>query len=82
MYRQVLLNPSQTHLQRIFWRDPPDDVLKTYELHTVTYGTKSASYLAINSVRDLAERFKLKFPLGAKAALNNIYVNDNRCINS
>lgn len=34
-------------LQRIFWRDHPNNSLDVYELQTITYGTASASYLVI-----------------------------------
>lgn len=37
MYRQILIDPSETSLQRILWRDNTDEPLKTYELVTVTY---------------------------------------------
>lgn len=39
MYRQVLVDPAQTSLQRILWRDSPSKPIKTFELLTVTYGT-------------------------------------------
>lgn len=35
MYRQVLVNPDQTSLQRIVWRNKIDQPIKTYELMTV-----------------------------------------------
>lgn len=51
MYRQFLVNPRQTSLQRILWRNSKDTPVKTFELLTVTYGTSSASFLAIRSLR-------------------------------
>lgn len=47
MYRQVLIQDNQKHLQCICWRSSPYDSLKTYTLNTVTYGTTSAPFLAI-----------------------------------
>lgn len=38
MYRQVLVDPSQTQLQRILWRNSADNV-DVNELLTITYGT-------------------------------------------
>lgn len=55
MYRQVLVEESQTPLQRIVWREDPNEPLNVYELFTVTYGTASASFLAIRSLRYIAE---------------------------
>lgn len=75
MYRQVLIDPSQTALQRILWRDSIEEPIKTFELLTVTYGT-SASFLAIRSLRKLAENKLHKYPTGAKTVLNDFYVDD------
>lgn len=44
MYRQILVDESQTGLQRIIWRCDPSEQLQTYELQTVTYGTAPASF--------------------------------------
>ncbi|XP_018374271.1 PREDICTED: uncharacterized protein LOC108768369 [Trachymyrmex cornetzi] len=76
MYRQVLINSDQTSLQRIFWRDSMDEPIRTFELLTVTYGMASAAFLAIRSLRKLAEDNILKYPIGAKAVLNAFYVDD------
>lgn len=45
-------------------------------LNTVTYGQASALYLAIRSVRQLAEESKDAFPLASKCMLNDMYVDD------
>lgn len=34
MYRQILVDPSQTSYQRILWRDDPATEIKTFELNT------------------------------------------------
>ncbi|KAG7188080.1 hypothetical protein KM043_015930 [Ampulex compressa] len=41
MYRQVLVDQSQTSLQRILWRENTDEKVRAYELLTVTYGANS-----------------------------------------
>ncbi|XP_039304174.1 uncharacterized protein LOC105205337 [Solenopsis invicta] len=76
MYRQVLIDPAQTPLQRIFWRDSQDKPIRTYELLTVTYGTASAAFLAIRSLRKLAEDNSVKYPIGSRTVLNDFYVDD------
>ncbi|XP_024869084.1 uncharacterized protein LOC112452878 [Temnothorax curvispinosus] len=76
MYRQILVAPSQTHLQRILWRDNADSSVKTYELITVTYGTSSASYLATRCLKHLAELFRTDFPVGSKHVERDFYVDD------
>ncbi|XP_039311166.1 uncharacterized protein LOC120359023 [Solenopsis invicta] len=50
MYRQVLVHPSQTSLQRILWRNDTESDVKTYKLTTVTYGADTIS--EANSVRN------------------------------
>lgn len=54
MYRQVIINENQRHLQQIIWRDDPSKNLQTYQLNTVTYGTASAPFLAIRCLKQLA----------------------------
>lgn len=46
MYRQVLIE-EQRLLQRILWRENPDDPIKTFQLNRITYGTPAGSYQAI-----------------------------------
>eukprot|EP00102_Acyrthosiphon_pisum_P012037 XP_008181027.1 PREDICTED: uncharacterized protein LOC103308777 [Acyrthosiphon pisum] len=55
MYRQVLMSPDDSELQRILYRASPDQPLKHYKLKTVTYGTKSASFLATRCLVQLAD---------------------------
>ncbi|KAK9754418.1 hypothetical protein QE152_g1292 [Popillia japonica] len=47
MYRQVLISDDDRKFQRILWRNDPSQPIQTFELSTVTYGTASASFLAI-----------------------------------
>ncbi|XP_071647569.1 uncharacterized protein [Temnothorax longispinosus] len=76
MYRQILIHPSQTKLQRILWRDDKTSDVQTFELATVTYGTAAASYLATRCLLDLAERYANEFPLGSLHLKRNFYVDD------
>lgn len=61
MYRQVLVDPADRDLQRICYREKPDKSLKIYKLNTVTYGTKSASFLVTRCLVRVAENMKDKF---------------------
>ncbi|XP_036149070.1 uncharacterized protein LOC118647739 [Monomorium pharaonis] len=76
MYRQILLDGSQTRLQRILWRDNPKAPVDTYELLTVTYGTSSASFLATRCLKDLGEKYASEFPLGSRCVTRDFYVDD------
>ncbi|XP_011156998.1 uncharacterized protein LOC105194004 [Solenopsis invicta] len=65
MYRQILMNPSQTCLQRILWRENPADEVETYESATVTYGTATASYLATRCLTHLADQYSDQYPISS-----------------
>lgn len=76
MFRQILVAPEDTDLQRIVWRADPASEVRDFRLKTVTYGTAPAPYLAIRTLLQLAEDMDEQFPLGAKVLRSNIYVDD------
>ncbi|XP_072389402.1 uncharacterized protein [Diabrotica undecimpunctata] len=76
MFRQIRINPKQTFLLNILWRNSPQEELKCLELQTVTYGTNSASFLSIRCLKELAVRNQEKYPLAAEALENSCYVDD------
>jgi len=53
MYRQINVDQRDTSFQRILWRVSVNEEVKEYELQTVTYGTASAPYLAIRSLKQV-----------------------------
>lgn len=76
MFRGIFINPEQRCLQRILWRDTTTEPLKCLELTTVTYGTKSAPYLACRTMLDLAEKYSDTYPLASKCIKLNGYMDD------
>lgn len=76
MYRQILVNEQQTHLQRILWRESPKMPIKEYELTTVTYGTANAPYLAIRTLNQLAIDGEKQFPMACNVIKTDFYVDD------
>ncbi|XP_055585340.1 uncharacterized protein LOC129738173 [Uranotaenia lowii] len=76
MYRQIRIHPSDYPLQRILWRNSPDEPLRTFELQTVTYGTASAPYLATKCLQELSKQGAKEYPLAAKAFGRDFYVDD------
>ncbi|XP_062713939.1 uncharacterized protein LOC134290759 [Aedes albopictus] len=76
MYRQILIDPEQTSLQRIFWRSNPTDPIKVLELVTVTYGTSAAPFLATRSLVQLSVDEGADFPLAARVIQEDCYVDD------
>lgn len=76
MYRQMLVTPEQRELQAILWRENEDEEMKTYLLNTVTYGTKSAPYLALRCLRQLGIISQGKHPEAAQIILKEMYIDD------
>ncbi|XP_038106691.1 uncharacterized protein LOC119766301 [Culex quinquefasciatus] len=76
MFRQVLVTEEDMKLQSIMWRDDPNKVVKVYELATVTYGTKPAPFLATRTLKQLAMDEQSRFPMAAKVALEDVYMDD------
>ncbi|KXJ70776.1 hypothetical protein RP20_CCG022513 [Aedes albopictus] len=76
MYRQIRIDPSQTSLQRIFWRKEPTDPLEVLEMTTVTYGTSSAPFLATRTLKQLAIDETKRYPVAAKIVEEDFYVDD------
>ncbi|XP_055632492.1 uncharacterized protein LOC129772973 [Toxorhynchites rutilus septentrionalis] len=76
MFRQILVDPRDTPLQRIVWRSTPDAPLDTFELQTVTYGTASAPFLATRVLQQLADDEQNNFPKAAEVLRKDFYVDD------
>ncbi|XP_030763137.1 uncharacterized protein LOC115887781 [Sitophilus oryzae] len=79
MYRCVKVKESHRNLQKILWRSDPSQRVEQYKLNTVTYGTASASYLAIRSLQEVATQNKENFPKAAEKILSSFYVDDFLC---
>lgn len=76
MYRMIDMTPEHTNLQRIVWRNNPEDQLESYNLMTVTFGTAAAPYLAVRTLLQLAEDEALEFPNTAPVIKNSFFMDD------
>ncbi|XP_073841440.1 uncharacterized protein [Musca autumnalis] len=76
MYRQIRVDPTQTPLQRILFRDSPHKPVQDFELQTVTFGVNCAPYLAIRTLLQLADETENEFPLAAHILRKCMYVDD------
>lgn len=76
MYRQILVAKEDADFHRIVWRSNADQEIKDYRLLTVTFGTSCAPYLAIKTLRQLAEYEKQNHPIATEVLLNDFYVDD------
>ncbi|GFW75351.1 DUF1758 domain-containing protein [Trichonephila clavipes] len=73
IYRQILISDKDCKYQRIVWRPTPSDPLKSFELLTIT---SCAPFLASRTLRQLYLDEEQNFPLAAKIARENIYIDD------
>ncbi|XP_070172246.1 uncharacterized protein [Polyergus mexicanus] len=76
MYRQVLVAPQDRHLQQILWRHDNQTAHREFELNTVTYGLACAPFLAMRSLRQLADDEEARFPRGSAVLRRDAYVDD------
>lgn len=76
MYRQINIDPSHRNLQLIYWRKSHNLPISIYQLNTVTYGTASAPFLAIRTLKQLAFDESSNYPKAANILLNHFYVDD------
>uniref|UniRef100_V5GTD1 Peptidase aspartic putative domain-containing protein n=1 Tax=Anoplophora glabripennis TaxID=217634 RepID=V5GTD1_ANOGL len=76
MYRQINLFEDDRRFHGILWRFSPDDPTEMYQLNTVTFGVKSSPFLAIRTVRQLAEDENSSLPLASETVKRDMYVDD------
>ncbi|GFS79813.1 integrase catalytic domain-containing protein [Trichonephila clavipes] len=76
MFRMIEVNPSQTKLQKIIWKNSKTAPTKVYELKIVPYRTASAPYLATRVLQQLALDEKKDFPLASEVLLQDFYMDD------
>lgn len=76
MYRQIWVAAENRDYQRILWRDDMHNPVQTFTLNTVTYGTRSAPFLAIRSLHQLAFEESDNFPSACETIIRDFYVDD------
>lgn len=76
MYCQILVTPEHRRYQRMLWRFSRDERVKEYQLNRVTFGVKSAPYLALRTLKELAIQEQTNFPLASRVLMESVYVDD------
>ncbi|KAJ0169155.1 hypothetical protein K1T71_014936 [Dendrolimus kikuchii] len=76
MYRMILVSPEDANYQRIVWRNNPSEEIKDYRLLTVTFGTTSAPYLAVKTLKQLAVDEGNNFPEAARILNEDFFIDD------
>ncbi|XP_055543437.1 uncharacterized protein LOC129728988 [Wyeomyia smithii] len=74
MYRMIKL--ADCYYLCIVWRWGNNEPVQAYRLNTVTYGTKSASYLATKCLQQLLESYRQQYPTAVEKAERGTYVDD------
>ncbi|XP_043488059.1 uncharacterized protein LOC122514990 [Polistes fuscatus] len=75
MYRQIKIHSDDWDLQRILWVD--EQLKKShFQLTTVTYGTKSAPFLAVRTLLQLVADEGSSYPLAVEPITHGRYVDD------
>ncbi|XP_031632795.1 uncharacterized protein LOC116346734, partial [Contarinia nasturtii] len=76
MYRQILVAEEQQNYQRILWRKNKSENIKEYKLTTVTYGTSSAPFVAVNTLIAIGKQWQDKLPEAAQIIQRDFYMDD------
>uniref|UniRef100_A0A8D8TJ91 Integrase catalytic domain-containing protein n=1 Tax=Cacopsylla melanoneura TaxID=428564 RepID=A0A8D8TJ91_9HEMI len=76
MFLQIKLNPDDWKYQKILWRFHPQDQLLSYNLTTVTFGLTCSPFLALRTVKQLAQDEADNFPLAANKVKTDLYMDD------
>ncbi|XP_055613091.1 uncharacterized protein LOC129759623 [Uranotaenia lowii] len=76
MFRQIGIHEADMPWQSILWRADPKKEVETFELATVTYGTKPAPFLATRTLKQLAIDEHHRFPAASKALEEDVYMDD------
>lgn len=74
--RQVNIAETECDLQRIVYRFHTHDELIHFRLNTVTYGTASASFLAVRTLHELAFQNYSNLPEECRTILQDFYMDD------
>ncbi|XP_034938592.1 uncharacterized protein [Chelonus insularis] len=75
MYRQIMVHHEDWKLQQILWLDNHNKIIP-YQLTTVTYGTRSAPYLAVRVLLQLVEDEGHKYPKATQTIIEGRHVDD------
>lgn len=76
MYRQIGVNHLDVPYQCILWRDSTQEPIEEYYLLTVTYGTRSAPFLALRVLQQLVEDEGSSFPVASDILKYDTFVDD------
>lgn len=76
MYRQIKVYEEDVNYQRLVFRFDKEDPIEDFQLNTLTFGTASAPFMAIRTLKELASDEAENFPIGSKIVDSDFHVDD------
>ena len=76
MFKQVKIDPSQWDLQRIFWREGPQDKLLEYWSTSINFGLSSSLHSSCRAMIQCGRDYAQQYPDAAKSIEFDFYVDD------
>ena len=74
-YRQILIDPADADMQRIFWTNK-EGIADIHRLLTVTYGLNCSPYLTIKVLHTLAKQGESTYPQASRMLRECFYMDD------
>lgn len=62
------------NLQRVFWRESPNILVKIFVLTVVTFVLASSAHYAVRTLQECARDYKKTYPEAAKAIMECFYM--------
>ncbi|KAL0882153.1 hypothetical protein ABMA27_000707 [Loxostege sticticalis] len=76
MYLQIEVPYEHRKYLRILYRFNQNDLIRTFQFNRVPFGLKSSPFLAMRTVRQLAQDMRPHFPDAATVAESKLYMDD------
>lgn len=76
MYLQIQVPNEHSKYLRILFRFKDTDLIRTFQFNRVPFGLKASPYLAMRTVRQLADDMRSQYPEAASVAETKLYMDD------
>lgn len=76
MYLRILVLEDHRKFQKILFRFNDEEPIRVFQFNSVTFGLRSSPYLAMRTVRQLANDERERFPHAANVATRELYMDD------
>lgn len=76
MYLRLMLTETDRKYQKILYRFNENEPIRVFQFNSVAFGLRSSPFLAMRTVRQLAEVERDRFPRAAEVAVRDLYMDD------